>query len=238
MINAIGLQNPGVDHIIKYELPQLKKIYHKKVIANIAATDIEGYVEIIKKLNNQSIIAIYEVNVSCPNVDKGCMKFDEDPSSLSILVKTIKKIAKKPIYIKLSPRVTNIVLMAKTAEDNGADGVVLINTMPGMRIDLRTGKPILANKTGGMSGPAVKPIALRAVYLCYQAIKIPIIGCGGISNAEDVLEMMYAGASAVEIGSENLIDPLCCQKIIKDLPIVMKKYKIQKITDIIGKSHN
>jgi dihydroorotate dehydrogenase (NAD+) catalytic subunit len=238
MINSIGLQNAGVDHAIQYELKHLGKVFHKKVIANVAATDIEGYVEVIKKLNSQTIIAIYEINVSCPNIEKGCMKFDEDPRALAILIKTIKKIAKKPIYIKLSPRVTDIVQMAKVCEDSGADGLVLINTMPGMRIDLLSGKPIMANKVGGMSGPAIKPIAVRAIYLCRKAVKIPIIGCGGVSNASDVIELMYAGANAVQVGSENLIDPYACQKIIAELPVVMKKYKIKNIKDIIGFSTN
>jgi dihydroorotate dehydrogenase (NAD+) catalytic subunit len=234
MINSIGLQNAGVDHAIKYELKLLKKIFHKKVIANIAATDVKGYVDVIKKLNGQDIIAIYEINVSCPNVEKGCMKFDEDPKALSVLIKTIKKIANKPIYIKLSPRVTDIVQMAKVCEDNGADGLVLINTMPGMRINLSTRKPIMANKIGGMSGPAIKPIAIRAIYLCRKAVKIPIIGCGGVSNASDVIELMYAGANAVQVGSENLVDPYACQKIINELPKIMKKYKINNIIEIVG----
>lgn len=234
MINSIGLQNAGVDHVIEHELKHLKKIFHKKVIANVAATEVEGYIEVIKKLNNQDIIAIYEINVSCPNVEKGCMKFDEDPKALAILIKSIKKVAKKPIYIKLSPRVANIVEMAQVCENNGADGLVLINTMPGMRIDLATRKPILANKVGGMSGPAIKPIAVRAIYLCKRAVKIPIIGCGGVSNASDVIELMYAGASTVQVGSENLIDPYACKKIIEDLPRVMKKYKIDNLKDIIG----
>jgi dihydroorotate dehydrogenase (NAD+) catalytic subunit len=236
MINSIGLQNPGVDHIKKYELPELRKIFRKKVIANIAATNIEGYIEIVKKLNNESIIAIYEVNISCPNVDKGCMKFDSDPQALKMLIKAIKKVSKKPIYIKLSPQVTDIVLMAKTAEQAGADGLVLINTVPGMRLDINTGKPIMGNKVGGMSGPAIMPIALRAIYLCSQNVNIPIIGCGGVSSVENVIEMMYAGANAIQVGSENLVDPRACFKIINELPKLMKKLKITKLTDIIGRA--
>ncbi|GHU48631.1 hypothetical protein FACS1894218_6080 [Bacilli bacterium] len=231
------MQNPGVDHILKHELPSLKKIYHKKVIANIAATEISGYAEIIKKLNNQAIIGIYEVNVSCPNVNKGALKFDSDPIALTKLIKTIKPIAKKPLYIKLSPQVTNIALMATTAEKAGADGLVLINTMPGLRIDLNTQQPIMANKIGGMSGPAIKSIALRAVYLCHKVVNIPIIGVGGISNADDVIEMMLAGATAVEIGSECLINPHVCLEIINDLPKQMNKYHINSLTEIIGKAN-
>jgi dihydroorotate dehydrogenase (NAD+) catalytic subunit len=236
MINSIGLQNNGVDHIKKFELPELNKIFHKKVIANIAAVDVNGYVEVIEKLNDEPSIAIHEINVSCPNVDKGCFKFESDPKALTLLIKTIKKVSKKPIYIKLAPQVTDIVLMAKTAEEAGADGLVLINTVPGMRIDINNGKPIMANKIGGMSGPTIKPIALRAVYLCSQAVNIPIIGCGGISNAEDVIEMMYAGAAAVQVGSENLVDPYACPKIINDLPKLMQKLKISNLIDIIGKA--
>ncbi|MDR2369062.1 MAG: dihydroorotate dehydrogenase [Mycoplasmataceae bacterium] len=236
MINAIGLQNPGVDHIKKYELVQLKSIFHKKVIANIAATDIDSYVQIVQKLNDEIIIGIYEINVSCPNVNKGCLKFDSDPQALTALVKAIKKVAKKPIYVKLSPQVTDIVLMAKTAEQAGADGLVLINTMPGMRIDINTRKPILGNKIGGMSGPALKPIALRAIYLCSQNVKIPIIGSGGVSSPEDVIEMMCAGATAIQVGSANLVDPYACFKIIQALPQLMHKLKINKLVDIIGKA--
>jgi dihydroorotate dehydrogenase (NAD+) catalytic subunit len=236
MINSIGLQNLGVDHVIAHELPSLKKVFHKKVIANIAAVDIEGYLELIKKFNKESIIGIYEVNVSCPNVEKGCLKFDSDPQALTSLIKQIKKVSKKPIYIKLSPQVTDIVLMAKTATAAGADGLVLINTVPGMRINLNSGKPIMANKIGGMSGPAIKPIALRAIYLCAQQVNIPIIGSGGVNDAQDVIEMMYAGATAVEVGSANLVDPYACLKIIKDLPVVMKKLKINNLQSIIGKA--
>jgi dihydroorotate dehydrogenase (NAD+) catalytic subunit len=236
MINSIGLQNYGVDHVIKYHLPELKKVFSKKVIANIAATTIEGYLELIKKLNNHDNIAIYEVNISCPNVEKGCMKFDSDPDSLTLLIKAMKEVSQKPLYIKLAPQVTDIVLMAKTAESTGADGLTLINTVPAMRINLNTGKPIMANKVGGLSGPAIKPIALRAIYLCSQNVNIPIIGCGGITSAEDVVEMMYAGATAVQVGSENLINPHACRDIINNLPKVMQKLKIDNLANIIGKA--
>jgi dihydroorotate dehydrogenase (NAD+) catalytic subunit len=237
MINAVGLQNPGVDHVLEHEFKELKKFYHKKIIANIAATTIEDFVAIIKKLNQQSIIAIYEINVSCPNVHKGAMKFDSNPVDLTRLIKTIKPIALKPIYIKLAPQVTNIVEMALTAQNAGADGLVLINTVPGMRINLDTRKPLLANTVGGCSGGAIKPMALRAIYLCYLAVNIPIIGSGGVMNAQDVIEMMMAGATAVEIGTANLIDPYAGKKILTDLPKVMAKYKINNLRDIIGVAH-
>ncbi|MDR2823462.1 MAG: dihydroorotate dehydrogenase [Mycoplasmataceae bacterium] len=237
MINAVGLQNPGVDHVIKQELTSLKKFYKKQVIANVAATTIEDFVTIVKKLNKENIVAIYEINVSCPNVDKGAMKFDCNPNDLEKLIKSLKPVAQKPIYIKLSPRVSDIVLMATTAEKAGADGLVLINTVPGMSIDINTRRPLLGNKVGGCSGSAIKPIALRSVYLCYQAVKIPIIGCGGVMNSEDLIEMMMAGASAVEIGTANLIDPYACLNILNDLPNAMKKYNIKDIKDIIGVAH-
>jgi dihydroorotate dehydrogenase (NAD+) catalytic subunit len=236
MINAIGLQNPGVDHVIKYELPELKKIFHKQVIANIAATTIEDYISLIKKLNDCAMIAIFEINISCPNVEKGDLKFDTDPVALASLIKAIKPISRKPIYVKLSPQVTDIVLMAKTAETAGADGLTLINTVPSIRININTAKPIIANKIGGLSGPAIKPIALRAIYLCSQDVNIPIIGCGGVSNVQDVIEMMLAGATAVQVGSENLVNPLACKQIIEDLPNVMKKLHIDNLSEIIGKA--
>jgi dihydroorotate dehydrogenase (NAD+) catalytic subunit len=237
MINSIGLQNSGIDNVIKYTLPTMRKIFHKKVIANIAATTIEGYVELVAKLNKETCIGIFEVNVSCPNVEKGCIKFDSDPIGLTNLVKALKKVSKKPLYIKLSPQVTNIVLMAQAAATAGADGLVLINTVPGMRIDINTGKPIMHHKIGGLSGAAIKPIALRAIFLCSQVVKIPIIGCGGVSNAEDVIEMMYAGATAVQVGSAGLVNPYVCKQIIDDLPRVMKRLRINKLSDIVGKAH-
>lgn len=236
MINSVGLQNPGVDEVIK-KLNTLKKYYKKKVIANIAGTSIDEYVQIINKLNKVANIGIYEINVSCPNVIKNTYLFDTNVDHLSQLVIALKKVAKKPIYIKLSPRAHNIVALAKIAQEKGADGLVLVNTMPGMRIDINTRKPILNNKTGGCSGPALKPIAIKAIYDCYKEVNIPIIGSGGINNTYDVIEMMLAGASAVEIGSANLVDPLICKKIIEDLPNAMVELKIKNLKDIIGKAH-
>jgi dihydroorotate dehydrogenase (NAD+) catalytic subunit len=236
MINSVGLQNPGINEVIK-KLHTLKKYYKKKVIANIAGTSIDEYVQMVKKLNNVSNVAIYEINVSCPNVAKNACSFDTNVEHLSQLVSALKKVVKKPIYIKLSPRAHNIVMLAKIAEEKGADGLVLVNTMPGMRIDINTAKPILNNKTGGCSGPALKPIAIKAIYDCYKEVDIPIIGSGGISNAYDVIEMMYAGASAIEIGSANLVNPLICKQIIEELPSVMEELKIKNLSDIIGKAH-
>jgi dihydroorotate dehydrogenase (NAD+) catalytic subunit len=236
MINSVGLQNPGVDEVIK-KLNILKKYYKKKVIANIAGTTVDEYVQIVSKLNKVNNIGIYEVNVSCPNVAKNICSFDTNAEHLSQLVVALKKATKKPIYIKLSPRAHNIVSLAKVAEEKGADGLVLVNTMPGMRIDINTRKPILNNKTGGCSGPALKPIAIKVIYDCYKEVNIPIIGSGGISNAYDVIEMMLAGASAIEIGSANLVNPLICKKIIEDLPKVMSELKIKNLKDIIGKAH-
>ncbi|MDE7433855.1 MAG: dihydroorotate dehydrogenase, partial [Mycoplasmoidaceae bacterium] len=234
MINSIGLQNPGIDKVISDEFRKLKKVYHKKIVANIAGTTIEEYVELVKKLNDQSIVGIIEVNISCPNVKKGALKFESNPEHLTKLVKALKKVSKKPIFIKLSATVKEIDQMAIAAKKAGADGLCLINTLVGMRIDLNTGKPILANKFGGYSGPAIKPIALRAIYMCKKATGLPIIGMGGVQNAYDVIEMMYAGANAVSVGSQNLINPYACKEIIEDLPRVMEELKINKLTDIIG----
>lgn len=234
LINSIGLQNPGVDEVINSEFVKLKSVYRKKIIANIAGGTIDDFVAVAKKLDKESIVGIIEVNVSCPNVEK--LKFTSNPKHLTMLIKALKKATKKPIYVKLSAVDTDIAKMAIAAEKAGADGLSLINTLIGMRIDLNTGKPIIARKTGGFSGPAIKPIALRSVYECAKVTKLPIIGIGGISNAYDVIEMMYAGASAVQIGAQNLVDPYVCEKIIKDLPRVMKKLKIDKISNIIGRA--
>lgn len=236
LINSIGLQNPGVNEVINKEFKELKKVYHKKVVANIAGKDIDEYVAVAKKMDQQSIVGIIEVNISCPNVNKGALQFATNADALTKLVKALKKNVKKPIYIKLSAVDVNIVEMAIAAKKAGADGLSLLNTLKGMRIDLATAKPIIANKIGGFSGPAIKPIALRCVYECKKATGLPIIGVGGISNAYDVIEMMYAGASAVEIGSQNLVDPYICKKIIDDLPKVMEELKINKLSDIIGKA--
>jgi dihydroorotate dehydrogenase (NAD+) catalytic subunit len=238
MINSVGLQNPGVDALIKDIFPRLKKIYHKKVVANIAAPTINEFKQIITKLNNQDIIGIYEINVSCPNVCKKDLDFANNPKHLRELIKAVKSLSTKPIFVKMSPQTSDIVQMAITAQQAGADGLTLINTIPGLMINLETKDTVMANRVGGMSGPAIKAIALRAIYLCYQAVKIPIIGCGGISNATDVLEFMYAGATAVQVGSLNLIDPYICKTIINDLPKVMKTHKINNLYEIIGKGHH
>jgi dihydroorotate dehydrogenase (NAD+) catalytic subunit len=237
MINSVGLQNPGIDSLVKDIIPELKKIYHKKIVANIAAGTIKDFCEMIYKLNNEEIIGVYEINVSCPNVCNQEYDFSNDPLHLQELIKTIKPISKKPLFIKLSPLSTDIVKMAITAQNAGADGLTLINTMPGLMIDSKTAKPFMPNRIGGISGPMLKPIALRAIYLCYKVVNIPIMGCGGISNAADVLEMMYAGATAVQIGAMNLVDPAICANIIKELPQIMVKAKINKLSDIIGKAH-
>lgn len=237
LINSIGLQNPGIDVVIKKELVELKKIYNKKIIANISGYKIEEYLQCAKQLDQLDIVGIIEVNVSCPNVPTGCHNFAQDPKALFELVKILKQNIIKPIYVKLAPMVNNIVELAIAAQNANADGLVLINTVPGMRIDLKTAKPILANKMGGYSGPGIKPIALRAIYLVYQAVKIPIIGSGGVMNAHDVIEMMYAGASAVQIGAANLINPFVCQEIINELPKVMKDLNIDNLQNIIGKAH-
>jgi dihydroorotate dehydrogenase (NAD+) catalytic subunit len=237
MINSVGLQNNGVDHVVANEFPLLHKKFRKPVLANVAGTEIAHYIQLVQKLNTVPNIGIYEVNVSCPNVSKGALKFDSDPIALTNLIKELKKVSTKPLFIKLSPQVTDITKMAIAAEQAGADGLVLINTIPGMRINIDSGKPIMGNKVGGVSGPALKPIALRAIYLCSQVVKIPIIGCGGITNAEDAIEMMYAGATAVEVGSENLVNPYVCKQIIETLPKVMKRLKINDLKSIVGKAH-
>ncbi len=237
MINSIGLQNPGVDKVIDEELKKLKKVYSKKIIANVSGSEQEDYIKVIKKLNNISMIGAYEINVSCPNVSSGGIAFGTDEGILYTMVKRIKKVSKKPIYVKLSPNVTDIVKVAKTAEKAGADALVLINTLLGMKIDINTKKPVLARKKGGLSGPAIMPVAVRMVYDVYDAVKIPIIGCGGISNAHDVIEFMLAGATAVQIGTHNLIEPYACKKIIQELKMVMSEYNIKNLKEIIGVAH-
>lgn len=236
MLNAIGLQNPGVDVIMEKELPWLAQ-FDTEIIANIAGASEEEYIEVIKKLNGNTVVKAYELNISCPNVKHGGIGLGTDPKLAAHITKLAKEAAEKPVYVKLSPNVTNIVEIAKAVEEAGADGIVLINTLMGMRLDLKTGKPILANKTGGLSGPCVKPIAIRMVYQVYEAVKIPIIGVGGITCAEDVLEFLYAGAKAVEVGAQNFVDPYCCQKIIEDLPKVLKKYGLNSLEEAVGRSH-
>lgn len=237
MINAVGLQNPGVRAVVEKELPELKKFFHKPVMANICGFSIEEYTEVARILDGEEQIGWHEINVSCPNVHGGGMSFGVTPEGAAAVVKSVKNVTTKPVIIKLSPNVTDIVSIAKACEDAGADGISMINTMLGMRIDLRTKKPVIANKMGGFSGPAIKPVALRMVYQVYDAVKIPIVGMGGISSAEDVIEMMLAGATAVEIGSANLVDPFICRDIVNKLPEVMEKYKINNLKDIIGGAH-
>lgn len=237
MLNAVGLQNPGVDKVIEEELPKLKKVFNKKVMANVSGFSIEDYVYTCEKLDKIDQVGWLEVNVSCPNVHGGGMSFGTDVKAVSSVVKAVKEKTTKPVIIKLSPNVTDIVSIAKACEDSGADGVSLINTLLGMRINLKTQKPLLKNTTGGLSGPAVFPVAVRMVYQVAKAVNIPIIGMGGVSSAEDVLEMMMAGATAVEVGAANLIDPFACKKIIEDLPVVMEKYKINSLKEIIKGAH-
>lgn len=235
MLNAIGLQNHGVDYIMENELPWLAQ-FDTEIIANIAGSTEEDYVEVIEKMNSSPVVKAYELNISCPNVKHGGMGLGTDPDLAAEVTAMAKRAAKKPVYVKLTPNVTNIVEIAKACEKAGADGLVMINTLLGMRIDLKTGKPLLANQTGGLSGPAVKPVAVRCVWQCAQAVSIPIIGVGGIMNAQDVLEFLYAGASAVEVGAANFKDPYICPKIIQDLPDVLNQYGNQSVRDAIGRS--
>lgn len=238
MINAVGLQNPGVEKVISEELPKLRKCFNKKVMANISGFSVEDYAYTGQKLDQEDIVGWLEVNISCPNVHGGGMTFGTDPDSAAEVVRAVKAVTTKPVIIKLTPNVTDIVSIAKACEAAGADGLSLINTMLGMRIDLKTKKPVIANKMGGYSGPAVFPVALRMVYQVANAVNIPVIGLGGVSTAENVIEMMLAGATAVQIGSANLIDPYICRDIIRDLPKVMEKYNIEKLSDIIGGVNN
>lgn len=237
LINAVGLQNPGVDDVIKNEIPKLKQVFSKPVMANVSGFSVEDYAYTVSRLDSEDCIGFFEVNISCPNVHGGGMSFGTDPNEAAKVTAAVRKVTNKPIIIKLSPNVTDIVSIAKACENAGADGISLINTLLGMRIDLKTKKPVIANKMGGFSGPAIKPVALRMVYQVYEAVNIPIVGMGGISNAEDVIEFMLAGASAVEIGAQNLVDPYACKKIIEDLPRVMEKYNISSLSDIIGAAH-
>ncbi len=234
MINAVGLQNPGVEKVISEELPKLKKCFNKKVMANVSGFSVEDYAYTCEKLDKCEQVGWLEVNVSCPNVHGGGMSFGTSPEAAAEVVRAVKKVTTKPVIIKLSPNVTDIVAIAKACEQAGADGISLINTMLGMRIDLKTKKPVIANKMGGFSGPAIFPVAVRMVYQVANAVNIPVIGMGGVSSAEDVIEMMLAGATAVEIGAANLVNPYVCRDIINDLPKVMEKYKIDNLSDIIG----
>ncbi len=234
MINAVGLQNPGVEKVISEELPRLSKCFNKKVMANVSGFSIEDYSYTCQKLDSIEQIGWLEVNVSCPNVHGGGMSFGTSPEAAAEVTRAVKKVTTKPVIVKLSPNVTDIVSIAKACEEAGADGISLINTLLGMRIDLKTKKPVIANKMGGFSGSAIFPVAVRMVYQVANAVKIPVVGMGGVSSAEDVIEMMLAGATAVEIGAANLIDPFACKDIIEKLPSVMDKYNISSLKDIIG----
>ena len=238
MLNAVGLQNPGVDKVISEELPKLAKVFHKPVMANVSGFSLEEYVETVRKLDSQEQIGWFEVNISCPNVHGGGMSFGTCAASAAQVTEAVRKVTSKPLYIKLSPNVTDITEIARACEAAGADGISMINTLMGMRIDLRKRAPILANTTGGFSGPAIMPVALRMVYQVYKAVNIPIIGMGGISTAEDVIEMMMAGATAVQVGAANLVNPYACRDIIDALPTVMEKYRISSLSDIIGAAHH
>lgn len=237
MINSVGLQNPGVEKVISEELPKLAKCFNKKVVANVSGFSIDEYMYTCEKIDKQEQVGIIEVNISCPNVHNGGMSFGTLPESAAEVTRAVKSVTNKPVYMKLSPNVTDIVAIAKACEDAGADGISLINTLMGMRIDLKTKKPVIANKMGGFSGPAIKPVAVRMVYQVYEAVKIPIIGMGGVRTAEDVIEFMLAGATAVQVGAANLVDPYACRDIIQNLPAVMQKYGINKLSDIIGGAH-
>ena len=238
MINSVGLQNPGIDKVISVELPRLKKVFNKPVIANISGFSVDEYVYCCERIDKEEQVGIIEVNVSCPNVHNGGMAFGTSAEAAAEVTRAVKDVTKKPVYIKLSPNVTDIVSIAKACEEAGADGISMINTLLGMRIDLKTKKPVIANRMGGFSGSAIFPVALRMVYQVYEAVNIPIIGMGGVTTAEDVIEMMLAGATAVQIGAANLVEPYACRDIIAKLPQVMKKYNISNLEDIIGGAHN
>ncbi len=237
MLNAIGLQNPGVNNVLNIELEKLRKVFNKKVIANIGGSTKEEYLEAVKIISNSDMVGAIELNISCPNVKAGGMSFGTNKDIAYDLTKSVKEVTNLPLYVKLSPNVTDITEIAKAVEEAGADAISMINTLVGMRINLKTGKPILANTYGGFSGPAIKPVALKLVHQVYKAVSIPIIGIGGIMNASDVIEMMYAGATAVQVGTANLIDPYASKKIIEELPEIMKELKIEKLEDIIGRAH-
>ena len=237
MLNAVGLQNPGVDKVISEELPKLRKVFSKPVMANVSGFSVHEYVETVRRLDGEGDIGWFEVNISCPNVHGGGMSFGTSPEMAEQVTRAVRDVTSKPIIIKLSPNVTDIVSIAKACEAGGADGVSLINTLMGMRIDLKRRRPVIANKTGGFSGPAIKPVAVRMIYQVYDAVKIPIVGMGGVATAEDVVELMLAGATAVEVGAENLVNPYACRDIINALPAAMEKYGIASLSEIIGAAH-
>lgn len=237
MLNCVGLQNPGVDKVIAEELPRLRQVFHKPVIANVSGFSIDEYVKTCAALDEQEQVGLIELNISCPNVHGGGMSFGTDPALAAQVTREVKQAVKKPLYVKLTPNAADIVAVARACEEAGADGLSLINTLLGMRIDLRTRRPVLGNVTGGLSGPAILPVALRMVYQVYQAVSIPIMGMGGVSTARDVVEMMLAGATAVQVGAANLADPLCCQKIVQALPGQLEALGVQDICELIGGAH-
>lgn len=238
LINSVGLQNPGVEKVIAQELPRLRACFSGPIIANISGFSIGQYADAAALLDREDQVAILEINVSCPNVSHGGMSFGTDPAMAAQVTAAVKKVTKKPVYIKLTPNVTDIVSIARACEEAGADGLSLINTLLGLRLDLKTRRPVVANKMGGFSGPAILPVALRMVWQVYEAVHIPIIGMGGVSRAEDVIEMMLCGATAVQVGAANLVDPFACQKMVADLPAVMEKYRITSLQEIIGGAHH
>lgn len=238
MLNAVGLQNPGVEKVIAEELPKLRECFHKPVMANVSGFSVDDYAYTCERLDKEPQVGWLEVNISCPNVHGGGMSFGTDPAAASAVVRAVKAVTTKPVIVKLTPNVTDIAAMARACEAAGADGLSLINTLQAMRIDLKSRKPLLANVTGGLSGPAVFPVALRMVYQVYEAVSVPIVGVGGVSSAEDVIEMMLAGAAAVEVGAANLTDPWACRDIVRALPGVMEKYGIEDLQDIIGGAHH
>ena len=237
-LNAVGLQNPGVDAVIAEELPRLKKVFHKPVMANVSGFSVKEYAEVCEKLDAQAQVGWLEVNISCPNVHGGGAAFGADPKAAAEVTKAVRAVTKKPIILKLSPTAADIAAVAKACEDAGADGVSLINTLPGMRIDLKRRRPLLANGTGGMSGPGMFPLAVRMVYQVYETVSIPIVGMGGVTTAEDVIELMLAGATAVGVGAANLTEPFACKHIVEELPAAMARYGVENLTEIIGGAHH
>ncbi len=237
MINSVGLQNPGVHKVIAEELPKLKEVFNKKVIANVGGFALDEYQECARLLDAEEQVGILEINISCPNLHAGGVNFGTDAKNAAAVIEAVKKVTTKPVMAKLTPNVTDITEIALACESAGADGISMINTLLGMRIDLKTKKPVIANKMGGFSGPAIMPVALRMVYQVYEKVNVPIVGMGGISKAEDVIEMMLAGATAVQVGAANLVNPFACRDIIADLPAVMEKYNISSLKEIIGGAH-
>lgn len=238
LLNSVGLQNPGVEAVIREELPRLREVFHKPVMANVSGFSIEEYAQVCRQLDGEKQVGWLEVNISCPNVHGGGAAFGADPRTAAAVTRAVRDVTKKPVIMKLSPAAADIAAVARACQEAGADGVSLINTLPGMRIDLKRRRPLLANGTGGMSGPGIFPLAVRMVYQVYEAVDIPIVGMGGVSTAEDVLELMLAGATAVGVGAANLVEPCACRKIIQDLPVAMERYGIQQLTDIIGGAHH